>query len=276
MARNQISTGIGLRHVRVALRDTDNMIAIPAAVADATAYAGIQIKKTLALTPTIPEPNRVPARGDDIAYHTFALPPTETPSGELRVSKADTAAIALISSTTAWGSPTFRKVGLATDKQGDESDLMMWAYREAIDSEEGSVYFGQAIWQTYILLNALATPRPASMEDQNVGEFLYALTCNNSTRDELGVAFSTGVNGFTKAPILMIVTKDKFWMDAFRGDGIETDFTLTKAGYLSTVDPVLAYIDGVSYSFTNTAGVIKFGSAPADGAKILIEYGYTS
>jgi len=273
MAQNEISTGIGLRMVRVALRDTDGTIKIVGDPAAGVAYSGVQISGALALTLTVPEPQRVTARGDDRPYHTFQLPPTENPTAELRVSKTNLGAIALITSTESFGSLKGRRIGLATDKQGDEETLCMWGCREAIDSEEGSATFGQKCWQTYLLLSCEAAVRPATMEDAAVGEFSYSIVTSPVTTDEFGASFSTEVNGFTKAPVLMIVTQYKYWLDAFKGDGVETEFTLTKGAYLQEDSLVQVYVDGVLTGHTETDGVVTI-DAPDDGAKVIIEYDY--
>jgi len=268
------TTGIGLRQVRVALRDTDGTVKISGSPAVGTAYSGIQISGALALSVAVPDPQRVVARGDDRPYHTFQLPPTENPTGELRVSKTNLDAIALLTSTEEFGSAAVRRMGFATDKQGDEETLFVWGCREAIDSDEDSSTFGDRRWQTYMFLSCKAAIRPATMEDAAVGEFSYTLAANPSTVDEFGVTFTTATNGFTKAPILMVVTKYKFMIDAFEGDGLETDFTLSKGASLQTDSFIQVYIDGVVAAYTNTAGVLTFGSAPADGAKIIVEYDY--
>ena len=268
------TTGIGLRHVRVAVRDDDGTIKMQGSPAAGTAYAGIQISGALALSVTVPDPQRVVARGDDRAYHTFQLPPTENPTGELRVSKTNLDAIALLTSTEEFGSTKVRRMGFATDKQGDEETLFIWGCREATDSDEASATFGDRRWQTYIFLSCRAAVRPATMEDAAIGEFTYTLAANPSTLDEFGAAFSTAVHGFTKAPILMVVTKYKFFIDAFEGDGVETEFTLTKGASLQDDSFIQVYVDGVVAAYTETAGVVTFAVAPADGAKIIIEYDY--
>jgi len=273
MAQNTTSTGIGLRMVRVALRDEDGTIEILGSPAAGVAYDGIQISGALALTLTVPEPQRVTARGDDQPYHTFQLPPTENPSAELRVSKTNLDAIALITATESFGSTKARRIGLATDKQGSEETLCLWGCREAIDSEEGSATFGQKCWQTYILLSCEAAVRPAMLEDAAVGEFSYSIITSPVTLDEFGATFSTAVHGFTKAPVLMIVTRYKYWMDAFEGDGIETEFTLTQGAYLQDLSFIQVYVDGVSAAYTETGGVVTL-TVPDDGAKIIIEYDY--
>ncbi len=273
----QVSTGVGLRHVRVSLRDTDGLIEIPAGTAIGTAYNGLRIGGALALTITLPDPQRVIARGDDRAYYTFQLPPTEGPTGELRVTKTSFDVIALLTSTKKFGSPPVRKVGVATDKQGEEPQLVMWGSRRAIDSTEESDYFGQQVWQTYLLINALASLRPAAMEDAAIGEFIYSVAANDAAVDEFGTDFTEGVHGFTLCPYIMIVTVGKYMLDAFLGDNAQVAFTLSQVTP-SSGQPVTVAVDGVIQTdpgqYSVATNVVTFVAAPALGAKIIVEYEY--
>ncbi len=278
MSENEVTTGIGLRHVRVALRDDDGTILVPSGTPHNEAYRGLRISGALGLTPTIPDPQRVTARGDDRAYHTFQLPPTETPTGDLRVSKTNLDVIALLTGTLNFGSGDRRKVGLATDEQGDEPEIVLWGCRQGIDSEEGSVLFGQRIWQTYVFLNALATLRPSAMEDAAVSEFVYSLVANDATVDENGHTFTVGHEGFTKAAYVLVVTKNKYMLDAFLGDAVHRTFTLSEtpvSGQALSVyeDGVLA---AVTTDYTVTTNVLTFvgGNVPTNDAKIMVEYEY--
>lgn len=270
------TTGIGLRHVRVAVRDADGTPQVPTGTAAGTAYPGLRISGAQALTVTIPEPQRVTARGDDRTYHTFQLAPTDSPSGELRVSKLDTAVIALLSSTKEWGQSPVRKSGVATDKQGLESAVFMWGSRQAIDSDEDSAYFGRQVWQTYLFLNALVAIRPAAMEDQAVGEVTYSIAANDSTVDEFGTQFSEATNGFTRCPFLIFMTDGQYMIDTFVGDNSETEFTLSQTPMTDAI--VTVAVDGVvktvTSDYTITDGVVTLLVTPATGAKIVVEYEY--
>jgi len=273
MADRDIATGIGLRRVRVAERDTDGMIKVPTAQATATAYAGRRISGANALTITIPEPQRVPARGDDRVYKTFLLPPTEGVTGELRTSKSDFPVIELLEGTSIYGSGDVRKVGHATDKQGEENDVILWGQREGINSDPDSANFGQTMWITYILLCAKASVLPPTMEQDAVGETRYTIACNDATVDECGVTFTETLNGFTKAPYVEVHSQNKFWIDAWKGDGTVTEFNMSQTPLAGTT---YVWVDGTPTSVTvdEAAKTITFASAPSDGAKIIAEYEY--
>jgi len=272
-AGSLVSTGIGLRYVRVALRDTDNKIKVPTLQTPGLGYQGQRIGGAEALTITIPDPQKVPAKGDDRIYYTFQLPPTEGVTGELRVTKTNMAVLALLQGALVTGSPpNVKKIGLATDLQGLEKAVVLWGSRQGIDSDEESVYFGQQLWQTYFLLNAQAVVKPAPMEDATVGETTYSITANDAGVDELGVAFTEILNGFTKAAYLMIVTKGRFGLDAFVGDNSEDEFVLS---HTPTADSVtLVTKDGTiaSSGWALSGNTITFNPAAGTGVKVMVEY----
>ncbi len=278
MAQNEVSTGIGLRHVRVALRDTDGAIAVPAGTPFDEAYPGLRISGALSLAITVPESQRITARGDDRAYYTFVLPPTEVPTGSLSVSKANLDVIALLTGTNNFGSGTTKKIAFATDEQGDEPEVVLWGMQRGIDAEDGSVTFGQKVWRTYILLNALATVQPNTMEDSAVSNFVYSLVANDATVDENGHTFTAGHEGFTKASYIMVVSLGKYMLDAFLGDGVHRAFNLSQTPRTAAI--ITVYEDGVQAAvttdYTVASGVVTFvpGNIPTSDAKIMVEYEY--
>lgn len=273
-----VSTGVGLRNVRVAERDDDGTVKVPSGTAVGVAYRGLKVGGATALTVTIPDPQRVPARGDDRTYYTFQLSPTESPTGELRVTKSNFDVIALLTGTLRFGSPPMRKVGLGTDKQGEEPAVVLWGSRQAIDSEEGSAQFGTQIWQTYFFLNALAAVRPATMEDATVGEITYGIVGNDATVDEFGATLTTAQHGFTKAPFIMITSRYKFMLEAFEGDGLQTQFTLSETPQsggvlLVAVEGAIKEAGGADYDVSGS--IVTFAASVADGEKIIVEYEYS-
>lgn len=269
------TSSVGLQHVRVALRDTDGAFSIPAGQAVATAYAGLHISGANALTVEIPEPQRVPAAGDDRVYYTFQLPPDEAVTGELVTTKENTEVHALITGTNVWGSDPIRKIGFATDVQGDEPALFLWGRRRAVDTRPGSSNFGQKCWEMWIFPNALGTPRPGTAERGNVGEMTYSIVANDSTTDEHSEAFTTATHGFTAAPFMKILCQGKPMLDEWEGDGSQLTFNLSEStGPLSGTTPEV-YVDGVrDFAPTVASGVVTFSVAPSDGAKIICLYEY--
>lgn len=275
---NKHTPSVGLRYVRIALRDTDGTIDVPAAQAVAAGYNGLRAHKAVALTAAIPEPNRVVAPGDDRVYHTFMLPPEEGVGGELRTTVFDTELVALITGTQQWGSSPIRKVGLATDKQGEEKSCIAWGSSMAVDMDPVTNRKVQA-WQTYIFLDAMFSPVAPPKERATVGEMRYAMVANDSLTDEKGTGFNTTINGFTQGPMVVVTTRGKFGMCAWVQASSTTVFNLPSGEFpLYAGSTPEVWVDGVYQSagvtVDATAGTVTFDSAPADGAKIIALYEY--
>lgn len=269
---------VGLRYVRIALRDTDGTIQVPAAQAAATAYNGLRAHKAVALTPTIPDPNRVTAHGDDRPYHTFVLPPDEGVTGELRTTVFDSELVALITDTNQWGSSPIRKVGMATDKQGEEPSCICWGSSYAVDIDPSTGTKVNA-WQTYIFLDSQFSPKTPPKERATVGEMSYAMAANDSLTDEKGTQFNTVINGFTQSPYVVVTTRGKFGMCAWKGNASNKVFNLPSGEFpLYSGSTPEVWVDGVyqnaGVTVDATAGTVTFDTEPASGAKIIALYEY--
>lgn len=276
MAIGDISSGVGLRAVRVFVRDTDGAPRVEGSPAAGVAYNGIPISGAMALSLAVPAPQRITALGDDKPYHTFQLPSTENPGGELRVSKTNMDAVVLLTSTTKFGSAGALRIAFATDKVGEEESIMLWGSREAVDADESSADFGMRVWQTYFIFNAKVAVLPAAMEGGSVGEFVYSLVANPSTLDQFGDAFEEGVNGFTRASFLMMVTQHKYWIDVYVGAGDSDAYTLTKGSDLPAAGEgmMYVYVEGAAVAYTESGGVVTLDSSAGATDKVVIEYTY--
>jgi len=276
MGANERTSGIGLRHVRVGLRDSDGTLKVPAGTAAGTAYSGRRAEGATALTITVPDPVTVPVSGDDRVYYKWVLPPTDNSAGELRVSKNDTQMIALVSGTKQWGSPNRRKVGFGSDSQGEEPELVIWGCRQVIEADEAEATYGTKKWETYYILNAIGWVKPSPFEYQSVQNDIYAITANDATVSEMGTAFTEAINGATKFEFLKIVTDKKYMLDAFAGDAAQTTFTLSQTPYESGIFNIT--LDGVvqneTTEWTRVTNVITMLVAPGAGTKLIVEYEY--
>jgi hypothetical protein len=273
--RNEVVTGIGVRDVRAFLRDIDGMPKFPATATPGVMYDGMKFGGATALNITVPEANMVQVRGDDRVFHTFQLPPTESPSGELRVSKTDMSILAALAGINVVGSPPQRRVGVATDRQGLEPATILFGQQMAVDSDDTSTYVGQQVWKTYMLLNAIETPAPSGMEDQTPTEDTYNVTCNDAAMDEMGVAFTVAVHGYTKAPYQIITTLGRFGLNVTEATSGQTDFTLTQEN-LHADSPVIVSVNGtiLGSASVSVAGNVVTIPACTEGDKVVIEFEY--
>jgi hypothetical protein len=272
-----VSTGIGLRHVRIGLRNSeDGVMELPSTHTVGTAYPGIQLSGATTLTLNAPEPERVPAPGDDRIYHTFHGPPTEGWTGELVTTKQDLDGIAMVTGATKWGeSSLFEGIAMGTDKEGDEPDLILWAQRQAADTDPESSSFGETIWEAFELVCVKMTPMPASKEKSTVGEHRYAITLQQAARRITGESFDETNYGCTKATFFPVVSKTgKVFYDFDQGNGTETEFVLTHTPTSAT--DIKVYVAGTDeptgWSLDVGTKTVTFTSAPDDGDSIVFLY----
>jgi len=273
----QIVTGIGLRHVRIGPRDPDNgTMLMPADHVVGAVYPGIQLSGAATLTLTPPEPERVPARGDDAVYWTFHLPPTEGWTAELTCSKLDLPAIAMITGVLAWGEAAlFEGLAMGTDREGLETDLVFWGQRKAVDTDPASESYGAEVWEAWEVLCCKMTPLPPSKEQSAVGESRYSITLQKVSKRIVGEPFTVDDHGCTKAVLFPVIAKTgKLFYDYDVGDGLVVDFVLTHTPTSAT--DIYVYVDGVETAAGWTLDVetktVTFSAAPADGAILAFMY----
>lgn len=272
-----ISTGVGLRHVRIGLRDdTDGVMARPTGHVPGAVWPGLQLSGAATLTLNIPDPERVDARGDDQVYHTFHMPPTEGVTAELVCTKRDQVAIALMTSTVQWGTATlYEGVAMATDKQGLEPNMVMWAQRKGIDSDPASAGYGTEVWEVVEISCCKMSPAHPSAEQSSVGEMRYAITIDKVGTRITGQGYTEVLHGCTLAAIFAITSvPGKMFYDFDEGNAVETDFVLTHVP-TSAID-IEVYMAGVNepagWTLDVATQTVQFVAAPADGDPLVFVY----
>ena len=273
----KIITGIGLRHIRVGLRNAeDGIMTLESGHVVGAVWPGIQLSGASTLTLTPPEPERVTARGDDRVYHTFHLPPTEGWTGELVCSKLDLPAVELITGVIQWGEAAlFEGLAMGTDKEGNEPDLIIWGQRKAVDTEPGSGTFGAEVWEVFEICSAKVTPMPPNKEQSAVGETRYAVTLQQVSKRITGETFTVVDHGCTKAVLFPVISKPgKAFYDFDEGDAVETAYVLTHTPTSAT--DIYVYVAGVEepagWSLDTATKTVTFVAAPDDGDAICFMY----
>lgn len=276
MAAGDITTGIGLRMVYVAVKDVDGTILVPTGVTVGVATRGTKAEGAQALSVDIPDPRQVNVRGDDITFYTWSLPPEDQPTGELRVAKWQLPLMAEVSDVKVFGAVGQPTLAMATNEQGEEPPMYLVGSRRAVNVAEGDAAFGTTYWQTYILPNATLVVKPGPAEDGNPTEVRFMAVCNKATVDPLGIPLTAATNGCTSASIFLLVTANKPMICAFLGDATETAFvmpnTIVTGSARVAVDGVLKTI---TTDYTVAGATVTFVAAPALGAKIMILAEYT-
>jgi len=266
-----VRSGVGFRHVVVIPLNADGY---PNAT-DTTPYEGTQISGAQALTIDDPEPRDIVHFGDDRVFQRDVLPPTTPISGELRVRKISDTVDAALGDDASFTVGEAKMFGIGSDNKGDENQVAILAYRQALNSDTSSGDYGKRYWEARLFPRAYVIGRESGFED-SPEEKAYAVRPLFVKEHLWGEAFATGTEGFEQAQGIRIVSEYKPKVVGFLGDGSQVTFVLPTSYPAQATGKMLMWNNGVEqtagYTFRITD--IVFSSAPSDGDDIVLFYEY--
>jgi len=267
-APSAVRSGVGFRNVRVFALDADGY---PAAT-DTSAYEGIAITGSKALTIEDPEPQQIIHRGDDRIFALDVLPPTDPISGELRVGKISDTVDAALSDDAAFTVGEANFFGIGTDSRGDEDQVALLAYRQAVDTDPNSANFGARRWEFRLFPKCFVIRREGGFED-TPEDRAYTVRPQFVRSHLWGVDFDAATEGFEQAQGLRGVSEFKPKIVAFLGDTSATTFTFPSGATAQATGKIVSWIDGV-LTTADTLGTdsIGFAVAPDTDAVIVVFY----
>jgi len=266
-----IRSGVGFRHVQVLAIASDDY---PAATA-ATVYEGVQISGAKSLTLNDPEPRNIVHAGDDYVFALDVLPPTEPVTGELRTGKVNDTVDALLTGQSSVTIGEAKFFGVGTDKRGQEAQVILLAYRQALETDPASAYYGSRRWEFRLLPKCILTPREGSL-DENAEERLYTVTPQFVTEYPWGVAFTTATEGFVRAQALRGVSEFKPRLVAFKGNNSAATFAFNTSLPAASTAKITVWVDGTvkaaTTDYTPLTTAVVFTTAPTTDANIVMFY----
>lgn len=258
---NVVRSGAGVRNFQIFALDSNGY---PAATSTA-AYEGVNVSGIRSLTITDPAPRVVTHFGDDRVIALDVLPPTEALSGEMVVSKInDTVDAAVQGGPKSFTVGQFKLYPARTDKSGNESQVGVLVYQQAVDSDRDSASnYGKRYWNSNILPKAWLFPRQPGF-DENPTAVTYTLQPQIVMKHLWGTDFSTTTEGVDDAQAIRGVSIDKPHLCAFKADGATTSFTLTTPAVSVASMKVWDNGSDAADSVTLTTSAIAFttGGAP--------------
>lgn len=264
-----ISSGVGFRHAQVLLLDANGNIQ---ATSTNTAYTGITIQGAKSLTINDPESRQIVHTGDDNVFALDSLPSQEPMSGELRSGKqSDTldAALTGVNAATVGESSLFP---LGTNQRGNENQVAIIAYRQALDTDDASVTYGKRLWQIRLFPKCQLLPRESGF-DENPEDRSYTIRPQFVTSYPWGIALQDSVEGATRAQGFRGVAEFKPKIAAYQTNNTVTQFTLPVAA--QSVNKIKVYqvttqgTGSVSTPTTSTTSTISYTTAPTTGTLIV-------
>jgi hypothetical protein len=224
------------------------------------------------LTLNDPEPRQIVHTGDDSVFALDTLPPQEPISGELVMGKQSESLDALISdvNSVTVGESTLFPIG--TNRRGDEAQVALVAYRQAIDVDETSSTYGKRVWQLRLFPRCFVIPREIGFEDKPE-ERSYTIRPAFINQYPWGVVLTTTTENAVRAQGFRGVAEKKPKLCAFVTNGTSTQFTLPIAAYgTAKIKAWLvstAGVGAVSTATTQTTQALSYTTAPTTGTLVV-------
>lgn len=264
-------SGVGLRWVQVFALNTYGS---PLATGT-TAYEGVQVEGSKALTITLPESRDIVYQGDDIALALDMLPSQDGASGQLTAGKTDDTLEALLTGNKSFTIGDGESMGmlLATDNQGKEPLVGMLAYRQAVDDRKGSATYGQRVWEWYIFPKTWVVPSEAGFNDSPT-EKTYKVRPQIVRTHLWETAFTTATEGATQGQVLRGISVYEPKLVSFVGNNTVTAFLFPTTAYAAAATKMTVWVNGVNTTtgITKATTGVTFTTAPTTNARIEVFY----
>lgn len=264
-----ITSGAGLRRIQFYLLNSSGY---PSGdQSGATPYDGVNLEGPRSMNINGPDVRRVQHVGNDRLIAQDYLPPTDGVSADITTAKQNLAADATMTDASTINVGQTTMGGMYTDKQGEEPDLCVIAYRQALNTTAGSS--STRVWQTYMFPVSRMVPRGASPQEGGADENAYSLTPSVATSPPWGTAFTAITTGYTEAQYLRFTSENPPMMDAWTGNGTLTTFTLSWTPISTAKTAVIVNGVAASVSSVDTSNkTVTVSVAPANDSAVVAWY----
>lgn len=262
-------SGVGLRHIQLMATDADGH---PNATST-TVYEGLHWSGAQAFNLTDPASAPITHRGDDRPFAQDVLPSAEPMTGDIRTAKTDDAVDVILTGQSSITIGEAKFFGLATDKKGDEAQVIILAYWQSLNTDEASSNFGKRVWESRLIPRCIVVPQAKGSEIEKTEEKLYTLNPQFVRKYPWGVTFGLSTEGFEQAQALRAVTEYKPKLVAWKADGATTEFLFPTDAPAAAVGKVTVWVsDSASVPDTTLTTAIQYTTAPTTDAMIVCLY----
>lgn len=236
-----------------------------------SAMGRIQYAKTVPVS--VNEPDFVQATGDDTVAAQWSFDSNELPNGILESAVTDLAQEAVMQNTNTFDHGETR-FGVRQPKDVNRVDTCLIMQARAKSADSGTA--GTSRWYGVIVPVGNLTPLGGDMSERTPLSSRLAITAQNSSQLPWGATLQTAVHGTESAPIIPFTADNPVTCHVFKGDGIETDFTV---GLTPVSDAKCAvFINGLNQAsgWVRDGNTFTFTGAPGDGDYIHIWYEFST
>jgi hypothetical protein len=267
----EITSASGLRRIQIFALNSSGYPEGDESGADG--YDGVNMEGARSFSLNAPDVTRIPHVGNDRLLAQDFLPPTEGASGAITTAKQNLTLDALLTDTLVEVIGETSVAGLLTNKQGNEIDVCVIAYRQALDTTEGAQQLRR--WQAHMLPVARIVPRGGSMEQGAADENSYTVVPTVATKYPFGHAFAdqAGDEGFTESQYLRFTGENPPVMEKWDGNNTLATFNLNWTPI--SVAKTTVYVNGTAATVSSVdtgAKTLTLSAAPANASEVVAWY----
>lgn len=213
----------------------------------------------------------VTALGDDEPLTQFDFEGADLPNGilELAVKNFDFEALVQGTLVETLGDVKVGNLGAASSSR---PIIALLAWRRAKKWESGTK--GVKAWVGEVAMRCTITPLGAAFQQRTVTPNRYKISTSKADRKLWGATLSEAINGTELSAIMELTADYPQLVHVFKGNGIQTAFTLPYTPPTTTTPKV--FKDGlqmtVTTHYTINGATITFVSAPASNALVHVIY----
>lgn len=193
-----------------------------------TLTPGTMVEGLKSLALESPQPQLFNPYGDDSVYAQDALPPTEIGGGTMVSSKTNLSLQAFFDDTLVVNEGDLEIVVGNTDKRGSEAQMMVYAYRQALDVQKGSSTFGKLRQWNMSIIPATRVFTNAPSYEQGLVDRTYNLAPTPVTTTPWAKGINASGFGANRGAYLEATSTYKPELVAGFGNGTLAQFALPR------------------------------------------------
>lgn len=273
MGATKIASGAGLRHVRVWKLDADGNPSDTQSGSDG--YSGKRVQGVKTFQANVPDVQPIRHTGDDVVFAQDHLPPTELETATITTGKTNLDLDADLVGLTVDSLGDLQILGYGTDRQGFENQVMVYGWRQSLDTDEDSGTLGiKRQYITHFYPSARMTPKGGQMSEGATDENGYNVTPTPVERYPFGLLLNQGTDGYQRAIKFVVHSENPLMLERFDAPGGVAVFLLDFAPITAAKTKV--YVDSGSGFVAATVSSVDVNaktltlSAPPSAASVVI------
>jgi hypothetical protein len=227
---------------------------------------GLRVEAAMTLPLTIPDSDLVDVLGDDALTVQFDFGASTLPGAVVEFAARNLFLEAMAQGTTVYQQGNIDQGVLAPEVE-DLANLALLLGRRAKTWTPGQR--GVERWEFLFIPSCTMSPKgPADYTQRTHGPYRFQISVSKGNITPWGETFYNAAQGTESAALLPIEANKAYWLDIFKGDGVNLTFNLSKTP--NTIETAIVtesnvFVAGANYALSAGPNRITFtgGNAPA-------------